>query len=56
MKLKVRDKVFRTFSSSIPYRQTNLEIQIIDEIVFYVLLLEQNTTKKGQVDENNTIK
>ena len=52
-KLEVEGKVFRIFSSSAPSRQISLQTQITKEIVFHISLLEQNSTSKGRVDENN---
>ena len=52
-KAEVGGKVFWTLSSSRPSKQTGLQTRITKEIVFYMLLLEQDTTRKGQMDENN---
>ena len=40
--------------SSAPSKQTGLQTQITEEIVFHVSLLEQDTTRKGRVDKNAT--
>ena len=53
-KPEVGGEVLRTFSSSAPSRQTGLQTRITEEIVFHVSLLEQDTTRKGRVDENAT--
>ena len=55
-KPEVKGKVLQTFLSFAPSRQLGLQTQITKEIVFHVSLLEQDTTRKRRMNENNTTK
>ena len=56
IKTEVEGKVLRTFLSSVPSKQTGLQTQIIKEIVFYISLVEQDISRKREVDKNDTAK
>ena len=54
MKAEVGGKVLQIFLSSASNRQTGLQTQITKEIVFHILRLEQDTTRKEWVMDDAT--